>query len=335
MRKITMISRWVLLFCTLMLAVACSPMRQTQSPSTGVQLAQASTPTAQPELSPLQRTTYTVMRGDVRESFTFRGRWLPRDQAQMAFETTGNVRSVNVQRGDTVNAGDVLADLQIGDLENQLQSQLIQLESAQRRLRDSGGSTEDQVRDAQFQLANAQLALDGQRATLPWTQVADARTQVDAANRRLELAERAYNDAISRPDTPASQVDSAYNELQSARENLAIRQRGYNQAAAAYYNANQSVLQQENTVLQRELDLQRAQQGDGTDPDLLDAGREAQLTVDRTREQITQSTLIAPFDGVVLEITIQPGDSVEAFNGVITLALPEPNEMIAMLEWFR
>jgi HlyD family secretion protein len=278
------------------------------------------------------RTTYTVERGDVRETFIFRGRWLPRDQQQLSFEVAGTVRSVNVQRGDTVQAGSVLADLQIDDLEDQLLSNQLALDAAQRRLEEGGDNSSSTVVDAQFNLANQSLTLDGQRATLPWSSVQNAADAVDAAERQVENAQRSYDDTVSRPDSPASSVDSAFEQLLSAQENLAQQRRSYSDAAASYYNATLGIQQQENALLQAQLNLERAATGGG-DPDLVDAVIEAQLALDRTREQISQSTLIAPFDGVIVEITVQPGDQVESFATVITLALPEPLEAIANLSF--
>ena len=67
----------------------------------------------------------------MQDIFEFSGRWEPRDQEQLAFEVGGAVRRVNVRRGDTVTAGELLADLQIDDLENQLASAQLSLQSAQ------------------------------------------------------------------------------------------------------------------------------------------------------------------------------------------------------------
>ena len=71
----------------------------------------------------------------------------------------------------------------------------------------------------------------------------------------------------------------------------------------------------------------------GVSEDLIDSLRSAQLQVDQINEQIAQSSLYAPFDGIVLEVTIRPGDSVQAFNKVITMALPEPSEIVSNLSF--
>jgi len=303
---------------------ACEPVTQQGQEQIVV------TATPLPTAPAAQRTTYTVERGDVLEEFVFRGRWLPRDQMELSFEVNGSVRNVDVQRGDTVTAGQTLADLQIDDLEAQLQTQELNLQSAQRRLSDSGTSSSDTVVQAQFSLADANLSLENQKAGYPWTRVVNARQTVEQRQRQLDNAQRDYDDAVSHPDSSASQVNQTYESLLQAKENLDSAQRDLYDAEVTYYQYDLNVKQQENRVNQAELDLQSAQSSGG-DADLVDAVIEAQLSVDRTKQQIAQSTLVAPFDGVVLEVTIKAGDAVQAFTSVITIALPQPLEAIATL----
>ncbi|MEM9952201.1 MAG: HlyD family efflux transporter periplasmic adaptor subunit [Chloroflexota bacterium] len=303
-----------------------------------IPVAQGQGQNAEPSETPIptaaaaQRTTFTVERGDVVDEFEFVGRWLPRDQIQLSFEVAGNVRSVNIQRGDSVVAGEILADLQIDTLEETLETQLIDLAAAQRDLDDSGGTSGDSVVDAQFNLASANISLQSEIAGAPWTQIADAQTSLEDAERELDNAQRDYDDAVSRPDTAASSVDSAYERLLDAQDGVDRAQRSLYSAQVSYYQYELGLQNTENSVLQAELNLDDAVEGGGN-PDLVDAVVRAQLAVDNTREDIAQSTLTAPIDGVVLEVTIQPGDAVESFVGVITIALPEPLEIIANLSF--
>src|SRR5687767_1957230 len=126
------------------------------------------TSTPIPTAPAVARPTYVVQRGDVQEIFEFTGRWQPRDQMQLSFEVNGTVRRVNVQRGDTVAAGDLLADLQIDDLEGQLASAELELETALANLNSGEAGELDSVTSAQISLANERLALDNANANSPW-----------------------------------------------------------------------------------------------------------------------------------------------------------------------
>lgn len=304
----------------------------TVTPSSGSPAAQQVQPTSTPipTAPAVARPTYLVQRGDVREELTFSGRWQPRDQLALSFSTNGTIRQVNVQRGDTVSAGQLLADYQIDDLESQLDQALLSLETAQTNLEAGTGDELNSVVDAEIALANARLQLESTRQNNPWTSVASARLSMENAERSVERAQRAYDDARSRPEQPASATTNALQSLEDAKSQLRNAEISYFQAAQSYNNYQFNIAQQENAVISAEIRLQQARSGAGN-PNAQQSLRSAQLQVDQIRDQITRASLYAPIDGVVLEVTIQPGSQVQAFNTVITIGKPEPQEAVANL----
>ena len=318
-RKLTAIILLIVALITGACAGSSQDASQTEPTATPAPTTQAST-----------NPTYTVERGTVQETLEFTGRWLPRDQMELSFEISGTIRNVNVRTGDAVSAGDLLADYQIRDLENQLVTAQLNLEAAQRRLDDSDGGAQSIV-DAQFSLADANINLESTENNVPWTNLESARIRLEQAQRQLEDAQRAYDNAVSNPSNPASTIDNAYQSLRQAEESLMLAQNDYFSAAQNYNQYQYNIQSAENTVAQRELALEDAMEGSGIDPDLIQSVQEAQLNVDTIQEDINLSTLYAPFDGVVLEVVISPGDQVSAFEAVITLAIPEPSEIIANL----
>lgn len=276
--------------------------------------------------------TYAVQRGDVEEVFEFSGRWQPRDQEPLAFEVAGTVRRVNVRRGDTVSAGDLLADLQIDDLENQLANAELTLQAALAAAEAEGEGGAQSVTDAEFALASANLALQNAKNSLPWTTTNSAAQQVDAAEVALADAQRAYDNAVSHPEVAGATqaVESAYQALQAAQRSLQSAQTSYYASAQSYNNAEAQLLGLENSVLQAELNLQKARENAATGSSS-ESVLSAQLAIDQIRAKIAQSSLYAPADGVVLDVTIAPGDSVTAYETVISIGRPEPKEAIASL----
>lgn len=309
-----------------MAASACSSMDGV----TGAQAQAQPTSTPVPTAEIAARPTYTVQRGTVEEVFSFTGRWQPRDQMALSFPVNGTVRRVNVQRGDAVSAGDLLADYDITDLEAQLSSAQIRLETALANVDSSELGGIEAVENAQIALANARLSLENTKAGSPWTSIASARLQIESAERTLEDAQRAYNEALSHPENPASTVDNAYQQVLNAQQQLDSAQINYFSSAQNYDKYEISLDQAENAVLQAELNLQRAiteAAGGVSDENV----RSVQLEIDQIQQKIGQSSLYAPIDGVILEVTIAPGDTVQAYNTVIVIALPEPKEVIASL----
>jgi len=277
------------------------------------------------------RPTYIVQRGNVQENFEFTGRWLPRDQMQLSFQAAGTIRSVNVQRGDTVKTGDLLADFDTSDLEAQLTNAELDLQTAINHLESGGDGSTQTVLDAQFALADAKLNLESTEGNSPWTSLESARIGLERAQNAIDDAQRAYDEAISHPETPASTVDNLYQQLRDAEIGLRDAQNSYYSAAQSFNNHQISIAQQENAVLKQEINLEEAITGAGVDPDLVQAVQKAQLQVTQIKAEIEKASLRAPIDGMVLEVTIRAGDQAEAFKAVITLALPEPMEAIATL----
>ncbi len=189
------------------------------------------------------------------------------------------------------------------------------------------------VVNAEIALANSRLSLENTKNSAPWTQLESARIGLENAQRDLENAQRDYDEALSHAEEPnaASSVNSAYDRLQSAKASLQNAQNSYFSAAQSYNSHTIQVQQAENQVLQNQINLQNVQSGDTSSADQIQSVNDAQLRVDQINQQIAQSSLYAPIDGVILEVTINPGDSVQAFTSVMTIAIPEPLEAIANL----
>jgi multidrug efflux pump subunit AcrA (membrane-fusion protein) len=321
----------VVLMLAALLMTACSSTGNTPSINDSVARAGAApTSTPVPTAEIAARPTYAVQRGNVEEVFTFTGRWQPRDQMTLTFPNAGTISQVNVRRGDAVKAGDLLANYDITDLQNQLASAEIQLETAKSNVDTSETGGIESVENAQISLANAQLSLESTKGSSPWTNVASARLQVDSAQQSLENAQRSYNEALSHPENPASTVDSAYQQLLSAENQLKSAQNSYFSAAQSFNNYQIQLEQSENQVIQAQLNLQRAI--DSAAAGVSDENvRSVQLSIDQINQKIADASLYAPIDGVILEVSISPGDSVQAYSSVIVIGLPEPKEVIASL----
>jgi multidrug efflux pump subunit AcrA (membrane-fusion protein) len=287
-----------------------------------------STPVPTAEIA--AKPTYTVQRGNVEDVFTFTGRWQPRDQMALSFSIGGTVGQVDVQKGDAVSAGELLANYDISDLENQLASAQIQLESALSNVDTSETGGIEGVENAQISLANARISLESTQANSPWTSVASAKLQLESAEQSMEDAERSYREALSHPEQAASVVDNAYKQVVSAKQQVESAQISYFSAAQNFNNYQYQLEQAENQVVQAELNLQRANNdaaGGVSDENV----RSAQLNIDQINENIAKASLYAPTDGVILEVSISTGDAVQAYTTVIIIGLPEPKEVIASL----
>ncbi len=140
MSKVRFLLAVVALGSAALLTAACSTVSDLTRDS-AVQAQGAATSTPVPTAAVAARPTYVVQRGTVEEVFTFTGRWQPRDQMMLSFPISGTVGQVNVRRGDAVRAGDLLAAFDTSDLESQLASAQIKLETALKNVSSSTGIT--------------------------------------------------------------------------------------------------------------------------------------------------------------------------------------------------
>ncbi len=327
----------VILLTLMGIVAACSPNAANNNnaangannaPAALAQVAPTATPI--PTAPAVAKPTYLVQRGDVQNILDFTGRWQPRDQLALSFELAGTVRRVNVKQGDAVSAGQLLVDYQITDLENQLASAQLSLDTAQKNLLNGATGDVESVADAQVALANAKLSLASTKASSPWTSVASAKMQVISAQQGVDNAQRNYDDALSHPESPASAVDGAYQQLQSAKNSLTSAQISYDSAAQNFNNHDFQVQQAENSVISAQLNLDKARAGGG-DASATQSLLSAQLSLDQVKAKIVQSSLYAPIDGTILSVSVKPGDQAAAFATVITIGRPDPKEAVASI----
>jgi RND family efflux transporter MFP subunit len=109
--------------------------------------------------------------------------------------------------------------------------------------------------------------------------------------------------------------------LQTARANLTSAEAQYANAAAA--ESRLRTLNQSDVVSLANLE-QAEQQTSGAQAALI----QAQSRLSQAEEQLSYSTLTAPFDGIVTAVGAEPGSVVGASQTVVTIADPETRDLV-------
>ncbi len=174
------------------------------------------TPTPIPTSVVPVKPTYSVKVGEIMRERTFSGRVAPVVEEALFFRTGGRIRNVYAKRNDLVTAGQVIADLEIDDLERELTSTQLNLERAQSRLYTAERNLEFQIRRAQINLDIATLQLINLR-----TERQDDNFAISVQGKQVELAEIALEQLTEGVD-PLLVNDVARAQLQVEKLQSAI-----------------------------------------------------------------------------------------------------------------
>jgi multidrug efflux pump subunit AcrA (membrane-fusion protein) len=270
------------------------------------------TPTAVPPGSDADQQVYTVQRGDIVRQVEFVARVAPVQEAELYFLADGYLLQLHAQRGDTVDEGEVLAELEMTDLRRQLDAAELDLEQAQ--IESSRAVTRTLL-----SLEEAQLALDNARASYDRPTILQAQQALTHSLEALAYAEIEYQKALDRPWEPQSVRDSYARQLADARQAAEIAQASYDRAVRERdYNLRRLELALARAQLEYEVGLS------GVDPRL-------EQNVEQLEDRLAEGQLVAPFDGTMLSIGAVPGERVSAYEPVLLVGEPSALELRADL----
>ena len=280
------------------------------------------TPTPIPTPIVPNKPTYTVQKGSVTRKLQFTGRIAPVKEKDLFFRASGRVHSVQVKSQDTVKAGQLLSDLENDNVQRDLTSGKLDLSRAQSILDQAKLAQEDNIKKAQVQLNIAQQNQAITQAQDPTPR----KTQAEVALRKSQIAvasaQTAY-DAISwRPDKgklpQSAALEQATLDAKSAQADYALA----NEAVATHAH-DVAIAQQQVQLAQMALDTVKR----GIDPMLQNDVERADLNIKKLEAALTDSQLIAPFDGIVSSVGVYEGRAAEAYNPVMTISDPTSLEI--------
>lgn len=281
--------------------------------------------------TPAQETPQTieVSRGDVEKTVTAPGKLVGTNEATLSMDVGGRLNKLNVRPGDAVKVGQVLAALDTSDLE--------------------------------LQMAQAEQTYLKQQAAYSATVQPDPKA-VDAAEAAVSSAAASYQAAQQRFSQRQDQITSTCLQFKQASDALAQAQAAYDSVANDWKAKNYEIY----TIRQEMLDnamsaytLAKAQCNLGT-TDINDSNlqsalaqltrarsdlaeltspssgtvlqakahlEQARLALEGARRQLASAKLVAPFDGVVLQVNANPGEAVAAHTSLISMADPRAVEV--------
>jgi multidrug efflux pump subunit AcrA (membrane-fusion protein) len=306
----------VMLLATGLLA-GCAP---------GAGSADLPTPTPLPTAVIPEKPTYTVQQGTVVDSLKFTGRVSPEEEAELYFRTDGRVLKVHVDRGDMVQAGDLLAELDVEALYRQVTRAELSLETAKIDLTSADVEGAYNLARAQLNLELERVALDKLKNYPSGADLAVVEAELEQAVLALQKAQERYDAVAHVPDITMRPEAEA---LQQATLAHARAEAAYDQAVRQATQRAYDIQSQQTRVDLAQLEVKRLEAG--VDPRLEQTVAKAELELADLQAQITDTLIVAPFDGEVTAVSTSAGKAVEGFKPVLVVADPAELEVTAEL----
>jgi RND family efflux transporter MFP subunit len=171
----------------------------------GFLLAGCNRPASEPPPVPLAAVVI-VTRGNLANKLTVAGQFQPYQEVDLHAKVSGYIRRINVDIGDRVKQGQVLAILEVPELDAQLQG------------------TQATVRQNKSQITQAQEEVRRDEATFAALHAAYKRLDQAAKARPGLIAEQELDDALAKDQASEAQVAAAKSALDAATQQLGVSQ---------------------------------------------------------------------------------------------------------------
>ena len=283
------------------------------------------------QTSASQPPTVSVTRGEVQQLVTASGKLVNTRKTALSLGLSGQLAKIDVRPGDRVKQGQVLAALDTTDLQQEAaqaeQTYLIQQATYSNTLRPSA-STLAAARaavnsaNAAYQAAQQKFATSQDQITVSCFNLQNA---ADALGRARDAYEPLANDFQNRH----------YDEAQASKAMLEAAQNTYDAELArcnlARNNADDSNVRTAQTqLLAAQNTLTNLISPTATSLITARADLEsARLSWEAARQRLSQTTIVAPFDGLIVDVNQQVGATVNANAALITLIDPQALEVEA------
>jgi HlyD family secretion protein len=258
--------------------------------------------------------TSKVRIGNITVSSSGTGTLLPGKQTNLAFTASGTVSELNVQVGDVVTEGQVLAKLtDIDTLQSNIDSAQDTLNTAQEALDTLKASAATNLANAQLTLASATKELSTAKAGLIPAGVARCDQETTDIYYSKYVAAKNQLDYLSAgnytQDYYLYTIVPAKNKVAQAYATYAYCL-GYKDYEIQSSQATLALAEIKVKDAQANLDL--LQKNNGIDPAQLTAAQNkvasAQLTLDQAKATLDGTTIKAPYAGTILSVTGAVGD---------------------------
>ena len=281
----------------------------------GVYLGTRPTATAESQLLANAQTA-TVVRTTLALSVQSSGSIIPEAKTPLSFGASGTVDKVNVAVGNHVKQGDVLATLDTTDLQLKVaqaqQAYLIQQLAYSETVQPDPSQVA--IAEASYNNAVASYKAAQQSYSNQADQLTTQCSQLTTAKNALDIAQTAY-DRLANDHQAKNYLSGDWGPFRSVVNNLTNAQSAYDQAGANCDIAKTSINDSSLRSAQAQVQSAKSNLDNLISPNTETMIRanaqleQARLSLEQAQKNLAQATLVAPFDGLITAVNIQPGDS--------------------------
>jgi HlyD family secretion protein len=268
--------------------------------------------------------TQAVAKGSLTATVGANGNVYPKQAISLAWQTSGIVSKVDVTKGQKVQKGDVLAELDSTSLPESVLSAANDLNSAQKALDDLLNSNSTRAA-AQLALLNAEQTLvDAQKTAQSKLYQRASQSQIDAAKASLIQAQNALDQASASYNNAKNSADemmyaSALSRFAAAQSTFDSAQLSYQYVQSLPDTLSVQIVNADVDVAQAAYDdAKRAWERVKDGPDATDVAA-AQAKVDIAQATLDEAKITAPIGGTITAIDATSGDLVSASTAAFEL----------------
>lgn len=238
-----------------------------------------------------------VKRGPIANTLSIAGEFVPYQEVELHAKVAGYIRRINVDIGDRVRAGQVLAVLEVPEL-------AAQVEGA-----DAG------VRHSQDEIVRAQNEVARDEAAHAALHAAALRLKQAASARPGLIAEQELDDAEAKDRAAEAQVEAAKSALSAARQQLDVSRATHSQVSAMS-DYSRIVAPFDGVITWRYADTGALVQAGTSTNSAQPVVKIAQINILRLRIPVPESLAASVHNGESADISVQATG--EHFTGKVT-----------------
>ncbi|MBD2440157.1 efflux RND transporter periplasmic adaptor subunit [Nostoc sp. FACHB-110] len=282
----------------------------------------------------MTKLTVPVETKDVTLKITASGKVVPIQSVNISPKNPGVLAELYVEQGDRVQQNQVLARMDVGDLEAQIQQYLANLAQAQAQLNQAlAGNRPQEIAQAKARLSQAQAQLAQARAGNRSQEIEQAVAQVDSAKAQVSLSEtraNRYRELARQGAVSQDQLDQYVSEDRRAKAALAEAQKRLSLLQSG--TRNEEIAAREAAVTEARAALVLLE--NGSRPEEIAQRRaavkaaEAQLAAAQVK--VRDTVIRAPFAGIVTQKYANIGAFVTPTTSASTSASATSSSIVAV-----